>query len=106
MAETTPRITLPATAIAKLPAKAAKPPAKKAVRGKRNPALLQHPPKVNLAKAPRNPVTTGYPGYSYVVGVKPLLTDAGLLQPGTPVPGAENWPRVEAWVRARRLVAV
>lgn len=52
--------------------------------------------KVNLVARGRHP---------YVVGPRPMKGPGGvMMQPGDPVPGAEKWPRVEAWVRARRIV--
>lgn len=36
----------------------------------------------------------------YVVTRRPLKNGEGLLRVGEVVPGAEAWPRVEAWVRA------
>jgi hypothetical protein len=44
------------------------------------------------------------PAAQYEVGRRPLLHDGLLLQPGDPVPGAENWPRVESWERSGRIV--
>lgn len=43
---------------------------------------------------------------SYVCGDRPLRTEHGMLEPGEPVPHAEDWPRVEAWVRSGRIVAL
>lgn len=40
----------------------------------------------------------------YVVGVRPLLWHGFTLQPGESVPDAHEWPRLEAWVRAKRVV--
>lgn len=43
--------------------------------------------------------------YFYVVGILPLKIAGGkTLAPGDPVYGAENWARVEAWERARRII--
>lgn len=39
----------------------------------------------------------------YVVGLKPLPYGEHILDPGTEVPGAEDWTRIEAWVSARRV---
>jgi hypothetical protein len=40
------------------------------------------------------------------VAAKPLLVGEHLLPIGTEVPGAADWPRVEAWVNARHIRAV
>ena len=40
----------------------------------------------------------------YVVGKKPLNFRGDVLQPGAEIPGAGDWPRIEAWVNARQVV--
>lgn len=40
----------------------------------------------------------------YVVGRRPLRHQGKVLQPGEEVPGAAEWPRIEAWVSARSVV--
>lgn len=45
------------------------------------------------------------PTATYVVTGRPLRMGKHELPVGTEVPGASSWPRVDAWVRARRLRA-
>lgn len=62
--------------------------------GRRTPALLM-PVKTPDVEAEAEPV--------YVVGTKPIRHQGEILQPGTPVPGAASWPRLESRLRARTL---
>jgi hypothetical protein len=52
-----------------------------------------------LAPAPTTPVDTGI----YVCGRKPLRMGDMVLVEGVEVPGAAEWPRLEAWVNARAV---
>lgn len=49
--------------------------------------------------------TLGQPLH-YVVSRRPLPLDDKVLEIGEVVPGAAQWPRVEAWVRAGRITPV
>ena len=60
------------------------------------------PKRAPAKKAAAKPVEPA--GKVYLCGAKPLRMGAMILEPGDPVPGAAGWPRVDAWVRARRLV--
>lgn len=42
----------------------------------------------------------------YVVGSLPLRYGDAILQPGDEVPDAHLWPRVESWIRTRRIIPV
>lgn len=42
----------------------------------------------------------------YVVGSLPLRYGDAVLQPGEVVPDAHLFPRIESWVRTRRLIAI
>lgn len=61
--------------------------------GRRNPALLE---------PAEQPAAAG----GVFVAAKPLLVGEHLLPIGTEVPGAADWPRVEAWVNARHIRAI
>jgi len=62
--------------------------------GRRDPSLLvQDTAKIDAAAK----------GQVYLVGARPLRVQGVELPPGCEVPGAASWPRVEAWVIARRI---
>ena len=55
--------------------------------------------RVQLAPVqPAEPVAT-----TYVVNVRDLPFGHHMLTDGVEVPGAADWPRIEAWVSARRV---
>lgn len=62
-----------------------------ATRGRRNPALLEQ------VRKDIDVVVT------YVCGPKPLKLGEYTLTEGVEVPGAQSWPRVEAWEGARAI---
>lgn len=64
-----------------------------AAKGKKDPALLQERRR-------------GVGGETFVVDLKPLRFGEYVLKPGTEVPGAGDWLRIESWVDARRVRAV
>lgn len=42
----------------------------------------------------------------HFIAVRKMTYQGQVLEAGDPVPGAEQWPRVDAWVRARYLKEV
>jgi hypothetical protein len=62
------------------------------------------PPRGRVSKPPPTKPKGEDSGSRYVVGRKPLKSGTTMLMPGMPVPGAENWLRVESWVRSGHLV--
>lgn len=60
-------------------------------RGRKNPALLS-PVRTSTAAA-----------VAYIVCGRPLKMGTYELPAGVEVPGAAEWPRVEAWIGARRI---
>lgn len=64
-----------------------------AARGRRDPDLLRQT-RIEVA------------GLVYVCGAKPLKFGHYELTEGVEVPGAAEWPRLEAWVNSRRIRAI
>lgn len=63
--------------------------------GKKDPSLLLEV---------KRPAAQGETAPVYVVGTKPIKHRGEILAPGTPVPDAAEWPRLEGKLRARTLV--
>lgn len=63
--------------------------------GRKDPGLLAQ------TRAPKTGVNP-----TYVCGIRPLLVGHLTLMKGVEVPGAGDWPRLEAWVSARRVLPV
>lgn len=55
--------------------------------------------RIQLAPAPVQPEKAT----TYVANVRELLFGEHKLTDGVEVPGAADWPRIEAWVNARRV---
>lgn len=56
------------------------------------------------AREKREALAQAYKNARYKVGRKPLKMGTRTLKPGTPVIGAESWPRLESWLRAGAIV--
>ncbi len=68
-------------------------------RGRKDPALLKRESTATVVVA-----TPGYETF-YVVSRKPMRHRGSVLAIGDEVPGAGDWPRLEAWLGARLVEA-